>query len=112
MPPIFRNELLDGRRELLEAKHVGHARVWLERMYGDGFEYMRNENPLSDISMTKLNKWKFMLQKSYRKDQRGMRQFLEEILLRDPTIDGEVRLLRKQEDTSGKEAESTKGTLP
>ncbi|KAJ8113185.1 hypothetical protein OPT61_g4636 [Boeremia exigua] len=86
MPTTFRNQFPD----ILEMKDVHRARIWLERMFGEGFESMHHEKPLSDASVRKLRSWLFNSVSMYQKTQVGLTDFLHKRLLADPKIGDRV----------------------
>jgi hypothetical protein len=111
VPFVIRQELLGSKRQL---GNIRSARIWLERMFGEGFKHMRNESPLSETSMKKLRQWQWKLNAmTYPKSQKGMKDFLE-MLLKDPVIGGklvEIPDLRKKTDELGNEMGASEGTF-
>ena len=107
MPLVFRNEFSDS---ILDFKDVRRARIWLERMFGEGFEHMRNEDSLSRESMHKLRQWRFKLVSATPNTPSGFQDFLHRTLLKDPIIGGkavtipdrraELEKMRSNEGTS------------
>lgn len=87
MPFSFRNHF---PRNDLSVADVQRARIWLERMYGEGFEFMRKEDPLSKESLRKLGQWRFKIAPLRSRTPEGLRTFLVERLLADANIQGRL----------------------
>ncbi|KAH6612041.1 hypothetical protein C7974DRAFT_445930 [Boeremia exigua] len=109
MPLIFRNRL----PTVLNTLHERHARIWLERMYGEGFEYMRNEEPLSEASIRKLRQWGFASPAGslLTKTDDGRRNLLRS-LLTNPLIQGRLVPIPDRREELRQEMEGGEGANP